>query len=221
VSLQAVSLADTASQRIDEKEDLYMSFDPYGKTVRLRPYVPPPRTSSMPWWVIPILVVFLILCALGLLVGYLLVSAVSGAGSVLFAHTGAPAGSRVHIPAFGGKQPRSASAVANDFMMGLKNQDYLRSYNNFDVTVLVLETPEDFERQVRHADTCYGAITQYQVVAHMEAQEEAHITYRISRKFSRPYSFQLVLLQDDAGNWAITSYGNNGQLSPPGILACA
>ncbi len=198
-----------------------MSFDPYGKTVPLRPYVPPPRTSSMPWWVIPILVVFLILCALGLLVGYLLVSAISGAGSALFAHTSTPAGSRVHIPAIGGKQPRSASAVADDFMRGLKDQDSLRSYNDFDVTVLVLETPEDFERQVKRTDTCYGAITHYQLAAHTEGQGEAHITYLVSRKkFSRSYCFQLVLLQDDEGNWAITSYGNNGQLSPPGVLAC-
>jgi hypothetical protein len=176
----------------------------------------------MPWWVIPILVVFLILCTLGLLVGYLLVSAVGGAGSALFVHTSTPAGNSVHIPAFGGKQPRSASAVADDFMQGLKGQDYLRAYNDFDTTVLVLETPLDFERQVKRADTCYGAITHYQVVAHTEAQGEAHITYRLSRKkFSRSYCFQLVLLQDDAGNWAITSYGNNGQLSPPGVLVCA
>ncbi len=197
-------------------------FDPYGKTVPLRSYASPPRTSSLPWWVIPVLVVLLALCVLGLLVGYLLASAVSGAGSALFAPTGAPVGSRVHIPAFGGKQPRSASAVADDFMMGLKNQDYLRSYNDFDTTVLVLETPEDFERQVKTTDTCYGAITQYQLVAHTEEQGEAHFTYRVSRKkFSRSYCFQLVLLQNDTGNWAITNYGKNGQLSPPGVQACA
>jgi hypothetical protein len=175
----------------------------------------------MPWWVIPILAVFLLLCALGLLLGYLLASAVSGAGSALFAHAGAPARSQESHPAIGGKRPRSASAVADDFMQGLKGQDYLRAYNDFDATVLVLETPLDFERQVKHADTCYGAITHYQVVVHAEAQGEAHITYRVSRKFSSSYSFQLVLLQDDAGNWAITSYGKNGTLEPPGVLACA
>src|SRR5437899_12128326 len=117
----------------------------------------------------------------------------SGAGYAIFAHAGMSARSQISLPTLGGKQPRSVSAVADDFMQGLKSQDYLRAYNNVDVTILVLETPEDFEQQTRRADTCYGAITHYQVVAHTEGQGEAHITYHVTRKkLSRSYSFQLV-----------------------------
>jgi hypothetical protein len=197
-------------------------FDPYGKTIPLRPYASPSHASGLPWWVIPVLVLFLLLCTLGLLCGYLLASVVSSAGNTLFTHVATKPGSQVTIPAFGGKQPPSASAVAEDFMQGLKSQDYLRAYNDFDAAVLVLETPEDFDQQVRRADTCYGTITHYQVIAHTEGQGEAHIIYRITRKkFSGAYAFQLVLLHNDTGNWTITNYGKNDQLLPPGIPACA
>lgn len=193
--------------------------DPYGKTVPLRSYAPP--ASGMPWWVIPILAVFLVLFALGLLFGYILISDVSGAASAIFGRASTPSGSPVSIPAIGGKQPRSASAVADDFMWGLKEHNSLEAYNNFDTTVLVLLTPLDFERQAKHADICYGAISHYQIVVHTEGQGEAHITYDVTRKFSGTHRFPLVLLQGDEGNWAITSYGKNGTLDPPGSLPCA
>jgi hypothetical protein len=197
------------------------SFDPFGNTVPPRRiYAPPPPVSRPLWWLIPILVIFLAFCVLGLLFGYVLISSLNQAGSTAFGHTLSVSKNNIRWP--GAKQTQSALVVADDFMQRLKNHKSLQAYNNFDTTVLGLLTPLDFERQARHADICYGSISHFHVVKHTEGSGIALVTYTVTRrKWSSPYCFQIALQQNSEGDWAITSYGKNGTLGPSGGLSCA
>jgi len=116
-----------------------------------------------------------------------------------------------------------STTVADDFLQALKAQQSRQAYGYLDVTTQVMLSSSGFDREARAADTCYGAITSYQIITEEAMADVEYITYLISRKnLSSPYRFPIVLVQETQANWAITSYGkdSNDTISPPGVSTC-
>jgi hypothetical protein len=115
---------------------------------------------------------------------------------------------------------RSASAVASDFMQGVKSRSYLEAYNDLDDTLLANLTADDFKSQAAHADGCYGPVSAFQLKSSAGTQGTAQYIYSVTRgKLSRQYLFRLALRQSQ-GTWAITAYGSGNTLGPPGPPSC-
>ena len=166
--------------------------------------------SSWGWCLPLFMIVFLFLCV-GTTV--LSVLAVRSFGAASF--TGVTFQSTPSNP--------GSPAVASDFLQAMKdNNDYLQAYNSLDTSLLVLIMPNDFLRQAKSADDCYGRITAFHLVDHKrQGPHSDEYTFSVMRsKLKRPYQFQLILQQNANYAWTITSYGGGNSLTGPDLPMC-
>jgi hypothetical protein len=110
--------------------------------------------------------------------------------------------------------------TASDFLSNLQDANYAQAYNDLGPNITVQLSQSSFAQAATADDRCYGKVTNYTEVngsATSSADGNTQsFTYTITRsKLTKPYQMQLTLQKDAAGNWLITSYGNDLGPAPP------
>lgn len=100
------------------------------------------------------------------------------------------------------------------FLGNIKDGDYDDAYKALADTLTLQVGSDDFKHMGQADDRCYGQITNYTEIDG-SATSVANGTiqsysYTLTRsKLSKPYTLMLTLKKNAAGDWEITSYGND------------
>lgn len=121
----------------------------------------------------------------------------------------------------------NAAQAATTFLTNAMNRDYHAAYQNLDAGSIAISMPENqFKQQSQLDDSCYGPITHFSEIAgsaSVQANSQGY-SYSITRsKLPHPYTLKLTLVQDEQGNWKVSSFGSNNDLGPgqQGTAGCS
>ena len=109
--------------------------------------------------------------------------------------------------------PAQATAMANDFMNALVKHNYDEAYNDLGSAITGSTSHDDFIRQARTEDSCYGPVTSYQDAGTSSPNGTQVHTYDVSRaNIGQPYHLHITLAKDFWGNWHITDYNSDAEV---------
>lgn len=113
-----------------------------------------------------------------------------------------------------------SATTATDFLASLQSANYDQAYNDLSASITVQLSRGDFKQMALADDRCYGQVTDYSEVSGSAVTSQdgntQSFTYTITRsKLAKPYQLRLTLQKNAAGDWNITSYGDDLGPAPP------
>ena len=110
--------------------------------------------------------------------------------------------------------PSQGNALAQNFMSLLTQQNYDQAYSDLGPSVSAGTSHDAFVQQAQQEDQCDGVVTKYQLLARPPAQGTQIYDYLVWRtKLTTTYHLHVTVAKDFLGNWQITDYNSDANVS--------